>query len=80
MSLLKCEKAFQMPSNINSDIKNKIWKKKYISDRTTLIFSAYDSKHTFFGGLKAITERWACQRIESALFVVDNEQVYLHEA
>ena len=37
MSLLKCKNAFQMPSNINSDIKNKI-KKKIISDRPTLIF------------------------------------------
>ena len=32
MSLLKCKNAFQMPSNINSDIKNKIKKKLFPTD------------------------------------------------
>ena len=36
-----------MSSNINLFIKNKI-KKKIISDPPTLIFSACDSKHTYF--------------------------------
>ena len=33
MSLLKCKNALQMPSNINSDIKNEIKKKLFPTDR-----------------------------------------------
>ena len=46
MSLSKCKNVFQIPSNINSDIKNKI-KKKYFQPTDPNFFSACDSKHTY---------------------------------